>query len=220
MHHFQTSKPIVISRKGCIIVTSPGWLRSTSGLCGHELAHLSARWKWKHAVLNKENRDKSRWAQKSRGFTARFMVFWSTSLLFRASLMGQNGCFVLASFIALHYFSRTSAQIEPHRHGSDECEGRCWCASVHVCLDKCTFPVTPHLQKATTSPNELMKPSAGQLTWLPTWPAPPGSPFISLPPCWTQQEQLGTLLLSSPPSHLSQLYFPANYHVVRAPNAT
>lgn len=152
VHHFQTTKPIVISRKGCIIVTSPGWLRSTSGLCGHELAHLSARWKWQHAVSNKENRDKSRRAQKSWGFTARFMVFWSTSLLFRASLMGQNGCFVLASFIALHYFSRTSAQIEPHRRGSDECEGRCRCASVHVCLDKCTFPVTPHLQKATDEP--------------------------------------------------------------------
>lgn len=140
--------------------------------------------------------------------------------LFRVSLMGQNGCFVAASFITLHYFSRTSVQIKPHHCGSDEREGRCWCASVHVCLDKCTFPVTPHLRKAMTSPNELMKPSAGQLTRLPTWPAPPGSPFISLPACWTQQEQLGTLLLSSPPSHLSQLYFPANYHVVWAPNAT
>lgn len=44
--------------------------------------------------------------------------------------------FVAASFITLHYFSRTSAQMKPHSYGSDECEGRCWCASVHVCLDK------------------------------------------------------------------------------------
>lgn len=151
---------------------------------------------------------------------ARFMVFWATSLLFCTFINGPNGCFVSASFITLHYFSRTSAQIKPHCCGSDDHVGRCWCASVHVSLDKCTFPVTPHLRKATMSPNELMKPSAGQLTSLPTWPAPPGSPFISLSPCWTQQEQLGTPLLSSPPLHLSQLYFPANYHVVWAPNAT
>lgn len=82
---------------------------------------------------------------------------------------------------------------------SDDCLGRCLCASVLVCPDKCALPLIPHCWNVTMSPDELLKPSTGQLTWLPTWPAPPGSPFIGVPSCWTQQEQLGTLLLSSTP---------------------
>lgn len=113
--------------------------------------------------------------------------------------MGQNGCFVAACFITLHYFSRTSVQIKPGHQRSDECKDRCLHAGVPVCLDKCTSPLIPHFWNITMSPDELAKPSSGQLTWLPTWPAPPGSPFISFSSCWTQQEQLGTLLLSSPP---------------------
>lgn len=126
-------------------------------------------------------------------------VCWSTFQLFHASLMGQNGCFVAPSFINLHHFSRTGAHIKPEHGRPGECEDRRLCASVHVCLDKCTFPLIPHFWKVTTSPDELVKPSAGRLTWLPTWPAPPGCPFISFPSCWTQQEQLGTLLVCSPP---------------------
>lgn len=79
-------------------------------------------------------------------------------------------------------------------------------ARTDVCVLACMsvwintlLPLIPHFWKVTTSPDELVKPSAGQLTWLPTWPAPPGCPFISFPSCWTQQEQLGALLLSSPP---------------------
>lgn len=57
------------------------------------------------------------------------------------------------------------------------------------------------------SPDELVKAWAVQLSS----DSPPGRlllacPFISFPSCWTQQEQLGALLLSSPLTPLLTLF--------------
>ena len=145
--------------------------------------------------------------------------------------MCHNGCIVAASFITLHYFSRTLPQIKPLPTGVYRSAGKvcvcvcvCVCTSVWVRASVCCLRalVTPfsRLWNAIMSPDELVKASAVQLSLTPhlgcsSWPVP----LLASPHAGHNRNSL-VPSSSLHHSHLSQLYFPANYLVVRAPNAT
>lgn len=148
------------------------------------------------------------------------LTFWGC-LLFPCCIMANEWA-TMAELLLLLSLSIIISQglqcrLNLNLLGLLESERTLFCTSL---LSVSTFSPFSNCWKAIMSPDELVKASA---VWLSltshlassSWPVP----LLASPHAGHNRNRL-VASSSLHPSHLSQLYLPANYLVVRAPNAT